>query len=257
MVRARSISPPPCHSFIPVLPPSVPFLPCGTPQSGMLQSSGHQPDFAGGTNFVVLAITTLALSGAPTPRQLVVSIFMMVWGLRLSGFLLFRILKTGKDDRFDDKRDRFFPFLGFWVFQMLWVWIVSLPVTVLNSPAVQHYFQHSFGTARDVAGVVLFVVGFLFEAVADVQRFHFRTHRDRSSILDTGLFAVSRHPNYFGEIILQFGESLNTFLISTSLSLSISLLPRHSSYFYPPLSYPFPLPLPFFLPPIFIPTQTY
>ncbi len=47
---------------------------------------------------------------------------MMAWGLRLSGFLLFRILKTGKDDRFDDKRDKFFPFLGFWVAQMVWVW---------------------------------------------------------------------------------------------------------------------------------------
>lgn len=45
----------------------------------------------------------------------------MLWGARLSGFLLFRILKTGSDDRFDDKRDKFFPFLGFWVAQMLWV----------------------------------------------------------------------------------------------------------------------------------------
>jgi steroid 5-alpha reductase family enzyme len=55
-------------------------------------------DFAGGTNFVVLAIITLALSG-PTGdggvRQIVASVFMMVWGFRLSGFLLFRILKTG------------------------------------------------------------------------------------------------------------------------------------------------------------------
>ena len=48
----------------------------------------------------------------------------MLWGARLSGFLLFRIIKTGKDDRFDDKRDKFFPFLGFWVFQMLWVFLV-------------------------------------------------------------------------------------------------------------------------------------
>ena len=47
---------------------------------------------------------------------------MMAWGARLSGFLLFRILKTGKDDRFDDMRDKFFSFLGFWVFQMFWVW---------------------------------------------------------------------------------------------------------------------------------------
>lgn len=78
-------------------------------------------DFAGGTNFVVLAIITLAFSDHHNARQIVVSLFIMVWGLRLSGFLLFRILKTGKDDRFDDKRDKFFPFLGFWMFQMIWV----------------------------------------------------------------------------------------------------------------------------------------
>jgi steroid 5-alpha reductase family enzyme len=73
-------------------------------------------DFAGGTNFIVLAIITLAFSeNNSNARNIVVSIFIMAWGARLSGFLLFRILKTGKDDRFDDKRDKFWSFLGFWV----------------------------------------------------------------------------------------------------------------------------------------------
>lgn len=79
-------------------------------------------DFAGGTNFVVLAVVTLALSsgnGSPNARQVVDSLFIMLWGARLSAFLLFRILKTGKDDRFDDKRDQFWSFAGFWVFQMM------------------------------------------------------------------------------------------------------------------------------------------
>src|ERR1700749_4469392 len=69
-------------------------------------------DFAGGTNFVLLAILTLGFSAArDNARNIVCSLFIMVWGARLSGFLLFRILKTGKDDRFDDKRDNFFKFL--------------------------------------------------------------------------------------------------------------------------------------------------
>ncbi|KAK0731326.1 hypothetical protein B0H67DRAFT_478874 [Lasiosphaeris hirsuta] len=161
-------------------------------------------DFAGGTNFVVLAIITLAFSGGHDARQILVSLFIMAWGLRLSGFLLFRILKTGKDDRFDDKRDKFFPFLGFWVFQMIWVWTVSLPVTVLNSPAVQRYPQHSFGTGRDIAGVILYAIGFIMESVSDVQKYRFRARNDKSAVCDTGFFYVSRHPNYFGEIIIQF-----------------------------------------------------
>ena len=72
-------------------------------------------DFAGGTNFALLAILTLAFSdNRGDARNIVVSLFMIAWALRLSGFLLFRILKTGKDDRFDDKRDKFWSFLGFW-----------------------------------------------------------------------------------------------------------------------------------------------
>ena len=73
-------------------------------------------DFAGGTNFVLLAILTLSFSeNRAEPRNLVASLFIIIWAARLSGFLLFRILKTGKDDRFDDKRDKFWSFLGFWV----------------------------------------------------------------------------------------------------------------------------------------------
>lgn len=162
-------------------------------------------DFAGGTNFVLLAIITLAFSGHHHARQIVASIFIMLWGARLSGFLLFRIIKTGSDDRFDDKRDKFFPFLGFWVFQMVWVWTCSLPVTVLNSPNVTKFPQPAFGTGRDIAGVILFVIGFLMESVSDVQKYRFRSKpENKGRVCDVGLFTWTRHPNYFGEIIIQF-----------------------------------------------------
>ena len=162
-------------------------------------------DFAGGTNFVVLAIITLAFSGHHNARQIVDSLFIMLWGARLSGFLLFRIIKTGKDDRFDDKRDKFFPFLGFWVFQMLWVWIVSLPVTILNSPNVTKFQQPKFGTGRDIAGVILFAIGFFMESVSDIQKYRFRSRpENKGKVCDIGLFTWTRHPNYFGEIIMQF-----------------------------------------------------
>ena len=164
-------------------------------------------DFAGGTNFVVLAIITLAFSGHHNARQIVDSLFIMLWGARLSGFLLFRIIKTGKDDRFDDKRDKFFSFLGFWVFQMFWVWTVSLPVTILNSPNVTQYHQHKFGTGRDIAGVILFTIGFILESVSDIQKYIFRSKpENKGKVCDVGFFVWSRHPNYFGEIIMQFCE---------------------------------------------------
>lgn len=176
-------------------------------------------DFAGGTNFIIIAVVTLAFSSggtslAPYPRhttpdarQIVVSLFLIAWAARLSGFLLFRILKTGKDDRFDDKRDKFFPFLGFFVAQMVWCWTVSLPVTILNSPNVTKYPQPDFGTGRDIAGVILFVLGLAMEAISDVQKYLFKANtKDKSAVCDVGFFRWSRHPNYFGEIIIQFGE---------------------------------------------------
>lgn len=131
----------------------------------------------------------------------------MLWGARLSGFLLFRIIKTGKDDRFDDKRDKFWSFLGFWVFQMIWVWIVSLPVTILNSPNVTKFNQPAFGTGRDIAGVILFAIGFILESVSDIQKYQFRSKpENKGKVCDIGFFTWTRHPNYFGEIIIQFGE---------------------------------------------------
>lgn len=171
-------------------------------------------DFAGGTNFIVLAIITLAFSAAKhNARNIVASLFIMAWGARLSGFLLFRILKTGKDDRFDDKRDKFWSFLGFWVFQMIWVWTCSLPVTILNSPNVTQYGQPDFGTGRDIAGVILYTIGMVMESVSDIQKYRFRTaHGSDGAVCDVGFFAWTRHPNYFGEIIIQF----SIFMIAVS-----------------------------------------
>jgi steroid 5-alpha reductase family enzyme len=139
----------------------------------------------------------------------------MLWGARLSGFLLFRIIKTGKDDRFDDKRDKFFPFLGFWIFQMIWVWLVSLPVTVLNSPNVTKYPQPKFGTGCDIAGIILWSIGFVMESLSDTQKYRFRSNpANKGKVCDVGLFSWTRHPNYFGEIIMQF----SIFMIALSPS---------------------------------------
>ncbi|PTB37791.1 hypothetical protein M441DRAFT_60950 [Trichoderma asperellum CBS 433.97] len=161
-------------------------------------------DFAGGSNFIILAIVTISLSHHHQSRQLVVTLFLIAWAVRLTSFLFFRILKTGKDDRFDEMRQKFFPFLGFWILQMLWVWTVSLPVTVLNSPAVTRYPQHSFGTGRDIVGIVMYSIGLMMETVSDAQKYRFRSKHDSQAVCDKGLFAVSRHPNYFGEIIVHF-----------------------------------------------------
>ena len=91
-------------------------------------------DFAGGTNFVVLAILTLVLAEQYHWRQITITVCVILWGLRLSGYLLYRIIKIGEDDRFDDKRSNPLRFLAFWTFQAVWVFTVSLPVMFVNAP---------------------------------------------------------------------------------------------------------------------------
>lgn len=162
-------------------------------------------DFMGGTNFVLLGILTLALSGTTNARQIITSMMLMLWAARLSGFLLFRILKTGKDDRFDDKRDKFFPFLGFWVFQMFWVWTVSMPVVILNSPNVLQYRQPSFGKGTDIFAIIWFALHFGLEALSDIQKYRFKqgAGSQPGAVNNKGFWKYSRHPNYFGEIMVQ------------------------------------------------------
>lgn len=168
-------------------------------------------DFMGGSNFVIISALTLGLASSASAglsaRQYLASLFIIVWGARLSGFLLFRILKTGKDDRFDDKRDSIVKFGGFWVFQMIWVWTVSMPVTILNSPAVQRYDPQRTGIgACEGVGIAMWAIGFLCESVSDVQKYRFRSNpSNKGRTCDVGLFSWSRHPNYFGEMLLQFG----------------------------------------------------
>ncbi|ORY05850.1 DUF1295-domain-containing protein [Basidiobolus meristosporus CBS 931.73] len=177
-------------------------------------------DFAGGTNFVTLALLTFFLSQVYHTRQIIALLLVSVWGCRLAGNQLYRIIKTNSDRRFDGIRENFFSFLGFWVAQMIWVWTVSLPVTFLNSYRLSEY-DPAFGSATDIIGIVLWAIGFAIELVADLQKNYHYSHR--SSPLDfarRGVWSVSRHPNYFGEILLWWGIFL--LCLQPTLSSGIS-----------------------------------
>ncbi|CAL1544863.1 unnamed protein product [Lymnaea stagnalis] len=169
-------------------------------------------DFAGGTNFVVLAVMTFLIAWTFSTRQIIVTVFIIVWGLRLSGYLLYRIIKIGEDNRFDDKRENCLKFAGFWTFQAIWVFTVSLPVIFVNAPASA--VKSDYITPQDIIGFILFGIGLLTETVADLQKFSFRNDpANKGKWCNTGLWRFSRHPNYFGEITVWIG----IFLISTSI----------------------------------------
>ncbi|GAB4860983.1 hypothetical protein Ancab_036143 [Ancistrocladus abbreviatus] len=158
-------------------------------------------DFAGSTNFIILAILTLVLKGAWYFRQLVLSLLVVIWGLRLGLFLLMRILQWGEDRRFDEMRANLGKLAVFWIFQAVWVWTVSLPVTIVNAsdnnPSIQ---------AADIIGWIMWSIGLAVEATADQQKLAFKNSPgNRGKWSDVGLWKYSRHPNYFGEILLWWG----------------------------------------------------
>jgi len=168
-------------------------------------------DFAGGTNFVVLAVLTFFLAETYHWRQILTTVCVVLWGLRLSGYLLYRIIKIGEDDRFDDKRSEPLKFAIFWIFQAVWVFTVSLPVIFVNAPSSEQFEDY---TEMDIIGAIFFVIGLITEAISDQQKFNFRNNpENRGKWCQVGLWKVSRHPNYFGEITLWIG----IFIISTSV----------------------------------------
>ncbi|KAA0157014.1 hypothetical protein FNF29_00366 [Cafeteria roenbergensis] len=159
-------------------------------------------DFSGATNFVLLAVLTLVLGGEYHPRQIIVTASLLLSRFWLGGFLLYRVTcLRGKDGRFDEMRSRCCAFFGFWVFQMLWVWLVSLPVVFVNSRPVQPPLE-----ALDWVGVAVYGLGLIFEVGGDAQKLVFKQSPDsRGRHPSGGLYCCMRHPNYTGEMLLWWG----------------------------------------------------
>ncbi|ESW32521.1 hypothetical protein PHAVU_002G329000 [Phaseolus vulgaris] len=158
-------------------------------------------DFAGSTNFIIIAVLTLVIKGSWYFRQIILTFFVGIWGFRLALFLLFRILQWGEDRRFDEMRNNLGRLAIFWIFQAVWVWAVSLPVTLVNA-SDRNPFLH----VVDIIGWILWAVGFIVEGTADQQKLNFKRSPDsRGRWCNVGVWKYSRHPNYFGEILLWWG----------------------------------------------------
>jgi steroid 5-alpha reductase family enzyme len=157
-------------------------------------------DLSYSLTFALLAVF-LPLTGAREPVQLVASLLVVIWAARLGTYLFRRILRMKVDHRFDEMRDKPLRFARFWLLQAIAVAVIMLPVTYLLSRSE----APGFG-AWAIVGTVVWLVGLLIEAVADAQKSAFRGREEnRGSFIRTGLWRYSRHPNYFGEILVWWG----------------------------------------------------
>lgn len=169
-------------------------------------SSGteHYYDLTGSLTYI--GVTTLALITAADldTRSIIAAVMIYVWAGRLGTFLFRRVRKSGKDGRFDQIKTSFVRFLMAWMLQGLWVTLTAGAALA----AITSGSKTAFGVLG-VLGLLVWIVGFTIEVVADSQKAAFR--RDSSNagnFISTGLWSWSRHPNYFGEIVLWTGMAL-------------------------------------------------
>ena len=167
-----------------------------------------------GMGFVLIAWITFGLSDGYNGRQLLLAGLTTVWGLRLSAHLSWRNWGKGEDPRYGSWRqasgERFWIISLFKVFllQALFLWVIALAIQYGQvSPQPAHW------TPLDFLGFIIWLVGFVFESVGDWQLARFKADSaNRGKVMDRGLWAYSRHPNYFGESLIWWG----LFLIALS-----------------------------------------
>ena len=158
-------------------------------------------DLTGSLTYI--SITTLALifSAGIDARAVLVWALVVTWAARLGTFLFRRVKKAGKDDRFDEIKPDFVRFLNVWTVQALWVTFTLAAALVIITTETRKPLD-----AFAVVGALVWVFGFAMEVTADLQKSRFNADpKNKGKFIHTGLWARSRHPNYFGEIVLWVG----------------------------------------------------
>lgn len=161
-------------------------------------------DLTGSLTYFLTVTLALALSQNVDARAALLGALVIVWAIRLGSFLFTRIHRAGKDDRFDAIKPVFWRFLGVWTIQALWVSFTAsaalTAITTLERKPIDGFA---------IAGALIWALGFGVEVVADDQKRRFAADpANRGKFIQSGLWARSRHPNYFGEITLWLGVAL-------------------------------------------------
>ena len=144
---------------------------------------------------------------ALTLRTQIVATMVIFWALRLGLFLLIRILQVGEDKRFQVAKTSFAKFLMFFSISGLWVFLTTANALtlILNNTDLE-------GDIYFIIGSLIWIMGISFEVIADEQKRKFRENdSNHGKFITTGLWSISRHPNYFGEILIWIGMAIISF----------------------------------------------
>jgi len=151
-------------------------------------------DISYGLSFILLTVYFIPEYSLP---NMLMAMMVILWGVRIAGFLFLRINKIGKDKRFDQMRGNFVRFLGFWLLQGVSVFAILLcTLTFFSANATQF----------NPLGIGIWLLGLALETIADAQKFKFTGNpANKGKFITTGIWKYSRHPNYLGEILCWSG----------------------------------------------------
>lgn len=157
-------------------------------------------DLTGSLTYIALVIIGLSFSSFE-PGSILIAVMVAVWAVRLGSFLFMRVTKAGHDSRFRSIKPDFFQYLMTWTLQGLWVFLTfaaGLAAITSDKPHPIDLFA--------IIGGTLWLAGFAIEVTADNQKSQFKSDpANADRFISQGLWALSRHPNYFGEILLWIG----------------------------------------------------
>ena len=178
-------------------------------------------DLAGSLTYISIISYVFYKSSEFNLGNLVLSLFIIIWAVRLGSFLFFRIKKAGEDKRFRDIKPSPTRFFMTWTLQGMWVSICSACAITAMSTSEGILMNTLF-----FVGAITFILGFLIEVIADNQKTKFRSNpNNKDKFISTGLWSYSRHPNYLGEITLWTGVAIMSFSSLSGLQLITLISP--------------------------------
>ncbi len=161
-------------------------------------------DLTGSLTYMTVTVAAVLLTPNPDARSLLLLVMVVVWAARLGSYLFRRVRRAGADSRFDAIKPSFPRFLSTWTLQGLWV-SLTLAAALAAITTTDHV---RLGTVTAI-GLIVWVLGIGIEATADAQKSRFRADpANKGRFIRTGVWAWSRHPNYFGEILLWVGVAI-------------------------------------------------
>ena len=167
----------------------------------------HYFDLTGSLTYVSVTLLAILFTVDISLRDILLALFVWIWAFRLGSFLFIRVKKAGSDGRFDLMKKDFWWFLMTWTIQGLWVFLtlaMALAAITSESKMAIDIFA--------VVGTLIWIFGFSIEVVADQQKTNFKDDpANKDSFITVGLWSWSRHPNYFGEMVLWIGIAVIAF----------------------------------------------